>query len=69
MFMLSQASFFDVPLHHNFHQASQAGAQYDLRRILDNTIVQKRPGDAVTFVDNHEYVRYGSAYYASELTT
>jgi alpha-amylase len=52
--MIFQTSFFDVPLHHKLHLASQAGAGYDLRRILDNTIVQERPGDAVTFVDNHE---------------
>ena len=52
--MVLQASFFDVPLHHKLHQASQAGAEYDLRRILDDTIAQERPGDAVTFVDNHE---------------
>ncbi|KAF8520501.1 glycoside hydrolase family 13 protein [Gautieria morchelliformis] len=51
-----ETSFFDVPLHHNFYQASQTGAEYDLRRILDNTILQNRPGDAVTFVDNHEQV-------------
>ena len=50
----SKVSFFDVPLHHHFHQASQAGANYDLRAILNDTVVQKRPGDAVTFVDNHE---------------
>ncbi|OBZ72127.1 Glucan 1,4-alpha-maltohexaosidase [Grifola frondosa] len=30
-------TFFDVPLHHNFHEASKF-----------------RPGDAVTFVDNHD---------------
>ncbi|KAF8508526.1 glycoside hydrolase family 13 protein [Hysterangium stoloniferum] len=49
-----EVSFFDVPLHYNFHQASLAGSTYDLRRILDNTVVQNRPGDAVTFVDNHD---------------
>lgn len=49
-------TFFDVPLHHNLHEASKAGADHDLRTIFRNTIVQLRPGDAVTFVDNHEYV-------------
>ena len=51
---MPQVTFFDVPLHHNFHEASKAGADYDLRTILKNTITQVRPGDAVTFVDNHE---------------
>ncbi|PPQ82627.1 LOW QUALITY PROTEIN: hypothetical protein CVT26_001438 [Gymnopilus dilepis] len=47
-------SFFDVPLHMNFNQASRERTRYDLRRILQNTIVQVKPDDAVTFVDNHE---------------
>ncbi|KAI0777127.1 glycoside hydrolase family 13 protein [Irpex lacteus] len=47
-------TFFDVPLHHNFHEASKAGPNYDLRGIFKNTVVQLRPGDAVTFVDNHD---------------
>ncbi|EIN04871.1 glycoside hydrolase family 13 protein [Punctularia strigosozonata HHB-11173 SS5] len=47
-------SFFDVPLHDNFHQASKRGPSYDLRRIFDKTLVKARPGDAVTFVDNHD---------------
>ncbi|KIM84842.1 glycoside hydrolase family 13 protein [Piloderma croceum F 1598] len=49
-----QTAFFDVPLHDNFYQASKQGSQYDLRKVLDRTIVKARPGDAVTFVDNHE---------------
>ncbi|TFK94098.1 glycoside hydrolase family 13 protein [Polyporus arcularius HHB13444] len=47
-------AFFDVPLHYNFHNASKAGSRYDLRRILDGSILKFRPGDAVTFVDNHD---------------
>ncbi|KAI0661707.1 alpha amylase [Cubamyces menziesii] len=47
-------TFFDVPLHYNFHEASKAGSRYDLRKIFDNTILKYRPGDAVTFVDNHD---------------
>lgn len=49
-----QASFFDVPLHDNFWRASEAGSKYDLRKILNNTLVSLRPKAAVTFVDNHE---------------
>ncbi|KAF7374878.1 Glycoside hydrolase family 13 protein [Mycena sanguinolenta] len=49
-----ETAFFDVPLHNNFHVASRNHSQYDLRTILNNTIVKARPNDAVTFVDNHE---------------
>ncbi|KAF8486078.1 alpha amylase [Russula ochroleuca] len=47
-----QTAFFDVPLHDNFHHASRR--RFDLRRILDNTLLKARPNDAVTFVDNHD---------------
>ncbi|KAH9944815.1 alpha amylase [Amylocystis lapponica] len=47
-------AFFDAPLHYNFHEASKLGPRYDLRRIFDNTVLGLRPGDAVTFVDNHD---------------
>ncbi|KAF5367585.1 hypothetical protein D9758_003711 [Tetrapyrgos nigripes] len=52
----NQTAFFDVPLHHNFHEASKQGANFDLRTILDNTLVKSNPGYAVTFVDNHDTV-------------
>lgn len=45
---------FDVSLHYNFHYASKAGGNYDMRTILDNTVMQKRPTHAVTFVENHD---------------
>jgi len=44
--------FFDVPLHDHFYHASRG--PFDLRRILDNTLLKVRPYDAVTFVDNHD---------------
>lgn len=47
-------SLFDVPLHHNFHIASNRGSAYDLRTILRHTLVERCPFDAVTFVDNHD---------------
>ncbi|MGB3402440.1 MAG: alpha-amylase [Microcoleaceae cyanobacterium] len=50
----NRMSVFDVPLHYNFHYASKAGGNYDMRRILDNTIMQQRPTHAVTFVENHD---------------
>ncbi|KAJ7707693.1 alpha amylase [Mycena rosella] len=51
-----ETAFFDVPLHANFHDASKHHSQYDLRNILNNTIVKTKPKDAVTFVDNHDTV-------------
>ncbi|GJJ08645.1 hypothetical protein Clacol_002864 [Clathrus columnatus] len=51
-----ETSFFDVPLHNNFHRASRLGSDFDLRKIFSGTLVKNRPGDAVTFVDNHEQV-------------
>ena len=47
-------SLFDAPLHRNFHDASRAGGQYDMRRILDNTLLQQQPALAVTLVENHD---------------
>ncbi|KAG8832562.1 hypothetical protein FRC17_001125 [Serendipita sp. 399] len=52
-----ELSFFDVPLHHTFHEASKAGEAFDLRGIMQNSLMRLRPGDAVTFVDNHDTVR------------
>ncbi len=45
---------FDVGLHYNFMNAAKAGAEYDLRTVFDNSIVQEYPQLAVTFVDNHD---------------
>lgn len=47
-------SVFDVPLHYNFHSASKSGGYYDMRRILDGTMMQQNPTNAVTFVENHD---------------
>jgi alpha-amylase len=47
-------SVFDVTLHYNFHYASKAGGYYDMRTILDGTVMQHRPTHAVTFVENHD---------------
>ena len=47
-------SVFDVPLHYNFHSASKSGGYYDMRRILDGTMMQENPTNAVTFVENHD---------------
>jgi len=45
---------FDAPLQHNFHVASRQGAGYDLRRLLDGTLMGELPQLAVTLVDNHD---------------
>ncbi|MBE6950697.1 MAG: alpha-amylase [Ruminococcaceae bacterium] len=47
-------SLFDVPLHRRFQLAAEAGASYDLRTILDDTLLSRNPEHTVTFVDNHD---------------
>ena len=49
-----KVDLFDAPLHYNFHVASQAGEDYDLSKIFENTLVQVQPTLAVTLVDNHD---------------
>lgn len=48
-----EISLFDVPLHFNLFYAS-IDDNYDLTKILDNTLVKDNPSKAVTFVDNHD---------------
>lgn len=36
-------------LHDNMHEAGEQGADYDMRKIFDGTLVKERPVDAVTF--------------------
>lgn len=50
----SVMSLFDSPLHYRFHGASQAGKGYDMRTILDGTLMKEQPTKAVTFVENHD---------------
>lgn len=45
---------FDVPLHFNFFECANNLEGYDLRKIFDNTLVQAKPLQALTFVDNHD---------------
>lgn len=45
---------FDVPLHMHFRDASTSNGQFDMRTLLDNTLVKIRPMHTVTFVDNHD---------------
>ena len=47
-------SLFDVPLHIHFKEASESFGNYDMRNIFEDTLVDRRPSKAVTFVDNHD---------------
>lgn len=47
-------NLFDAPLHRNFHLASKAGGNYDMRTILDGTLMKELPLFAVTLVENHD---------------
>lgn len=47
-------ALFDAPLHFNLQKASNSGGYFDMRHILDGTLVQRRPDLAVTLVDNHD---------------
>lgn len=47
-------SLFDSSLHHNLHNASRAGNNYDLTTIFNDTLVKVMPLKAVTVVDNHD---------------
>ena len=46
-------SLFDVPLHYNMYAAS-CDDNYDLRNLLEKTLVKENSSMAVTFVDNHD---------------
>ncbi|GAA5821107.1 hypothetical protein JCM10212_002981 [Sporobolomyces blumeae] len=50
----TQFSLFDTPLHYNFKQAGDQAENYDIRSVFDDTLVQTRPMDAVTLVENHD---------------
>jgi alpha-amylase len=50
----NRMSVFDVPLHYNFHRASKMGQWFDMRTLLDNSLMVHRPTQAVTFVENHD---------------
>lgn len=45
---------FDVPLAMHFKAASDQGADYDLRQLLSDTVLEKNPTIAVSFVNNHD---------------
>jgi alpha-amylase len=47
-------SLFDVPLHFNFQLASTSFGYFDMRTLMNNTLLTLNPDKAVTFVDNHD---------------
>ena len=47
-------TLFAVPLHYHFHAASHSGGDYDMRRLLEGTLMRQRDRDIVTFVENHD---------------
>lgn len=49
-----RASLFDAPLHLNFANAGNGGGGYDMRNILNNTLMSQQPTKAVTLVENHD---------------
>lgn len=55
-----QIDLFDAPLHFRLFEASRQGRGFDLRTLLDRTLVRDRPTLAVTFVDNHDSQRGSS---------
>ena len=50
----SEIALFDVPLHYNMFEAANSGGNYDMRNILNGTLVKEKPELAITFVDNHD---------------
>lgn len=47
-------SLMDVALHYNFHRASISNGEYNMSSIFENTLVERNPEKAITFVDNHD---------------
>lgn len=47
-------SVFDVPLHYNIRQMSYADGNYNMADILKGSLLERRPQNAVTFIDNHD---------------
>lgn len=45
---------FDVALHMKFAEASHSGNRFEMSKMFDNTLMEKNPTKAVTFVDNHD---------------
>lgn len=44
----------DAPLHLNFYNASRGGGNYDMRTLMNGTLMKDQPAKAVTLVENHD---------------
>jgi alpha-amylase len=49
-----EMSLFDSSLQQNFHNASKLGNKYDMRKILEETLLKAVPEKTVTVVSNHD---------------
>ncbi|MCR5451456.1 MAG: alpha-amylase [Lachnospiraceae bacterium] len=49
-----EMSLFDVPLHFHFNQISNANSGYPMSLLLRDTLAERDPMHAVTFVENHD---------------
>lgn len=49
-----QLALFDVSLHFNFVAAASQGRDYDMRRILEGSLLSRNDLNVVTFVDNQD---------------
>ncbi|NND61524.1 MAG: alpha-amylase [Gammaproteobacteria bacterium] len=47
-------SAFDMPLYAKFRDASNAGGRFNMATLFDNTLIQARPAQAVTYVESHD---------------
>ena len=60
----SEQHLFDFKLRDNFVQAAREDRSFDLRKIFDGTLTQRRAELAVTFLDNHDtqkdHAKFGS---------
>ncbi len=45
---------FDVALHYNFYRASISNGEFNMGKIFEGTLLEKRPDMTITFVDNHD---------------
>ena len=45
---------FDVPLHYNIMKMSYADGNYNMADIFNGSLLQRRPQNTITFIDNHD---------------
>ncbi|WP_145518904.1 alpha-amylase [Yersinia bercovieri] len=48
------AMLFDVALHHNFHDASKQGEDFDLTKVFNGSLIEVDPMHTITLVANHD---------------